>query len=43
MAAISFLSGLLFYVCISGNIDEMAICVRRREAVGCLRKIGQPG
>ncbi len=43
MAAILFLGGLYFYVCVPGKIDEMAIYVRHRKAVGCLRKIGQPG
>ena len=43
MAAISFLGGLLFYGCVPRNIDEMVIYVRRKKAVGCLRKIGQPG
>ena len=42
MAAIFFLGGLLFYICIPRNIDEMTICTMPRKLVDCLRKIGQP-
>ena len=42
MAAILFLGGFLFYVCVPREIGEMFICARRRKAVGYLRKIGQP-